>query len=116
MKNNELNIFITDTNKLVVNGLKYYLQNRYGQCVKVYTFNNMQNCLEKLDEEIEMDVLIMDPEVYGNDPETLSMVRSINPKAAVIPLSNNETIALMLETFKQGITDFMNGKGASESR
>jgi DNA-binding NarL/FixJ family response regulator len=99
MEDRKLNIFIIDQNKLVVNGLKYYLQNRYGQSVQINTFSDVKSFLQKADEKI--DILIMDDPEHGNSPEVLTSITSVYPEAKVIPLSSNESVALMLETFRQ---------------
>jgi DNA-binding NarL/FixJ family response regulator len=105
MRDTELNISIVDSNKLVVNGLKYYLQNRYGQCIRVFSFSNLKTFIDKLDRRIESDIIIMDTHTYNNDEKAVKLIKSIQPKAEIIPLSNNETVALMLESFKESVKD-----------
>ena len=57
MKNQRLNIFIVDDNKLLVISLKKYLENRFGSSVNITTFNDGESCLEHINENTNMVIL-----------------------------------------------------------
>jgi DNA-binding NarL/FixJ family response regulator len=106
METQGLNLFIVDDNKLMVTDLKHYLQNKFGQSVRVSTFNDGQSCLEKVDKETH--IVILDYFMEGeNGLEVLKSIKSINPKTEVIMLSSNEDIGLAIESFKSGAKDYI---------
>jgi len=51
METQGMNLFIVDDNRLMVNDLKHYLQNRFGVSIKVSTFDDGESCLKKIDKE-----------------------------------------------------------------
>jgi DNA-binding NtrC family response regulator len=106
-----LNLFIVDDNKLTVTDLKYYLLNRFGTGINISTFNDGDSCLKKIDKETH--VVILDYYMAGkNGLETLKLIKEINPKTEVIMLSGNEDVAVAIESFRMGATDFVT-KGQS---
>ena len=112
MKTAALNLFIVDDNKLTVTDLKYYLLNRFGTGINISTFNDGDSCLKKIDKET--DVVILDYHMDGkNGLDTLKQIKNINPKTEVIMLSGNEDMAVAIESFRLGATDFVTkGQGA----
>jgi len=111
MKTQGLNLFIVDDNKLAVTNLQYYLQNKFGTSINVSTFNDGESCLAKVDKET--NIVILDYFMKGkNGLDTLKSIKTINPKTEVIMLSGNEDMALAIETFRAGATDYVI-KGAS---
>ncbi len=101
-----LNLFIVDDNKLMVTGLKNYLQNRFGVSIRISTFMNGESCLEKVDKETH--IVILDYFMEGkNGLEILKSIKAINPKTEVIMLSGNEDMALAVETFRAGAKDYV---------
>ncbi|HEX8515511.1 MAG TPA: response regulator [Bacteroidia bacterium] len=112
METQGLNLFIVDDNKLMVNDLKHYLQNKFGQGVRVSTFNDGQSCLEMVDKKT--DIVILD--YFLEDESGLDVLKSIkskNPKTEVIMLSSNEDMALAIQTFREGASEYVvKGKGA----
>jgi two-component system response regulator AtoC len=112
MKTQGLNLFIVDDNKLAVTNLQYYLQNKFGTSINVSTFNDGESCLTKIDKET--NIVILDYFMKGkNGLDTLKSIKTINPKTEVIMLSGNEDVALAIETFRAGATDYViKGAGA----
>ncbi len=106
-----LNLFIVDDNKLTVTDLKYYLQNRFGTGINITTFSDGESCLKKVDKET--NIVILDYYMDGkNGNEILQLIKAINPKTEVIMLSGNEDVAVAIESFRMGATDFVT-KGES---
>lgn len=112
METQGLNLFIVDDNGSMVTGLKQYLLNRFGASLRISTFNNGESCLEKVDKETH--IVILDYHMEGkNGLEILKSIKAINPKTEVIMLSGNEDVALAIETFREGATDYVvKGQGS----
>ena|ERR1035437_9912839 len=112
MKTQGLNLFIVDDNKLMVTTLKQFLQSRFGLDVRISTFTDGESCLEKVDKETH--IVILDYFMKGkNGLETLKSIKAINPKTEVIMLSNNEDMALVIESFRAGAKEYViKGTGA----
>jgi len=106
MENQKLNLFIVDDNKTMVTALKLYLQNRFGLSIAVTTFSDGESCLEKVDQNT--NVVILDYFMPGkNGMEILRSIKVINPQTEVIMLSNNEDMATVIESFKEGAKDYL---------
>jgi DNA-binding NarL/FixJ family response regulator len=107
-----INLFIVDDNKLVLTDLKLYLQNRFGSDLNISTFNSGEGCLEKVSENT--NIVILDYFLGGkNGLEILKLIKKKNPKTEVIMLSSNEDIALAIQSFKNGASDYViKGHGA----
>ena len=112
METKEINVFIVDENIIMVNNLKHYLQSRFGSGFNITTFNNGESCLEKMDSNTH--IVIMDYSLKGkNGLQILKEIKIINPKTKVIMLSANEDIAVAIELFRSGATDYVvKGKGS----
>jgi DNA-binding NtrC family response regulator len=101
-----LNLFIVDDNTSMVTALKQYLQNRFGISVQISTFSDGESCLEKVDEQTH--IVILDHFLEGkNGVEVLKSIKMINPKTEVIMLSSNEDMAVAIESFRAGATDYV---------
>ena len=101
-----LNLFIVDDNTSMVTALKQYLQNRFGISVQISTFSDGESCLKKVDEQTH--IVILDHFLEGkNGVEILKSIKTINPKTEVIMLSSNEDIAVAIESFRAGATDYV---------
>lgn len=106
METQGINLFIVDDNKLMVTALKTFLQNKFGVSVQISTFNDGESCLEKVDTKTH--IVILDYFLEGkNGLEVLKAIKAINPKTEVIMLSSNEDIALAIESFRIGATDYV---------
>ncbi|MHB8261294.1 MAG: response regulator transcription factor [Bacteroidia bacterium] len=106
MKTQRLNLFIVDDNELMLKTLKQYLLNKFGLDIHVSTFNGGESCLAKVDKDTH--IVILDYFMVGkNGLEVLKAIKAINPKTEVIMLSNNENMALAVETFRAGAKDYV---------
>jgi DNA-binding NtrC family response regulator len=106
METKGLNLFIVDDNKMVVQTLRAYLQNRFGSDLTVETFENGESCLEKVNKDTH--IVILDYFMEGkNGLEILKSIKEINPKTEVIMLSGNEDMAVAVETFRAGAKDYV---------
>ena len=106
METQKLNLFIVDDNKSMVVALKQYLLNQFGENINISTFYDGESCLEKINEYTDM--VILDHFLNGkNGLEVLKEIKQINPKIEVIMLSSNEDIALAIQSFRAGATDYV---------
>lgn len=106
MENQEINLFIVDDDKLLATSLKYYLQNKFGDELRITIFNDGDSCLEKIDRLTH--IVILDYFLGGkNGLEILKSIKAVNPKTEVIMLSGNEDMAIAIETFRSGAKDYV---------
>jgi len=106
MQTQGLNLFIVDDNTSMVTALKLYLQNRFGISIQISTFSDGESCLEKVDDQTH--IVILDHFLEGkNGVEVLKSIKAINPKTEVIMLSGNEDMAVAIESFRAGATDYV---------
>jgi DNA-binding NarL/FixJ family response regulator len=114
METNNINLFIVDDNAIMVNNLKHYLQSRFGAGFNISTFSNGESCLKEINSSTH--IVIMDYSLEGkNGLEVLKEIKAINPKTEVIMLSANEDIAVAIELFRNGATDYVvKGKGSAK--
>lgn len=106
METKRLNLFIVDDNKSMVAALKQFLQNKFEGNINISTFYDGESCLEKINEHTDM--VILDHFLNGkNGLEVLKEIKKINPKTEVIMLSSNEDIALAVQSFRAGATDYV---------
>ncbi|HTA26286.1 MAG TPA: response regulator, partial [Bacteroidia bacterium] len=101
MKTESLNLFIVDENKSLAQELKDYLVKRFGEGIRVLTFPDRQNCLEKIDDNT--NIVVLNHAIKNeNSIETVKLIKNINPKTEVIMLSDRADIGLAIESFKAG--------------
>ena len=106
MKTQETNLFIVDDDTLMVTALEHHLHNKFGNGVRISTFNDGDSCLKKVDKDT--DIVILDYFMEGkNGLEVLKSIKSINPKTEVIMLSNNKDMVTAVETFRAGAKDYV---------
>jgi two-component system OmpR family response regulator len=111
METQRTNIFIVDDNKLMVLSLKHYLEKKFGAGVNVSIFYEGESCLEKINKQT--DIVILDYFLDGenknakNGLEILKSIKEINPQTEVILFSSNEGIAIAIEAFRAGATDYV---------
>lgn len=106
METQKLNLFIVDDNKSLVTALKQYLLTKFEGNINITTFYDGESCLEKVNEYT--DVVILDHFLNGkNGLEVLKEIKEINPKTEVIMLTSNEDIALAIQSFRAGATDYV---------
>jgi DNA-binding NarL/FixJ family response regulator len=100
------NLFIVDDNKLMVQTLKQFLQNRFGISMHISTFSDGESCLLKIDKDTH--IVILDYFMTGkNGLDILKAIKNLNPKTEVIMLSSNEDMAVAIESFRAGAKDFV---------
>lgn len=111
MKNPKLNIFIVDDNKLLVISLKKYLENRFGFNVNISTFYDGESCLANINESTHIVILdyFFDGENRNakNGIEILKEIKKHNAKTKVIMLSRNEDVAVAVESYRAGASEFI---------
>lgn len=101
-----INLFIVDDNRLMLTDLKNYLQNKFGNTLKISAFIDGETCLEKVDKDT--NIVILDYFLDGrNGLEILKLIKAKNPKTEVIMFSCNEDVAVAIETFRAGAKDFV---------
>lgn len=112
MQTQGINLFIVDDNKLTLTDLKFYLQNRFGSDLNISTFTSGEGCLEKLNKNT--NIVILDYFLGGkNGVEILKLIKQKNPDTEVIMLSSNEDMALAIQAFKNGASEYViKGQGA----
>ncbi len=100
MENRIINLFIVADNALVVNGLKHYLNKRFGTTICISNFYNKKSCLKKVNKNTQVVVL----DYLENDKsvlETFKKIRTINPVTEIILPSSNEDIANSIDAFQK---------------
>jgi DNA-binding NarL/FixJ family response regulator len=102
MEKQRLNLFIVANNALVGNGLRHYLQSRFGGSVRITNFYNSRTCLKKMDKSTQL--VVLDYFLSGKSGlETLKCIKAINPDAEVIMHSSSEAVAACIEAFHKGL-------------
>ncbi len=101
MKTESLNLFIVDDNKSMAQELKDYLLRRFGEGIRIITFSDRKNCLDKIDDTTNIVVLTHNVK-NENSVEVVKSIKDINPETEVIMLSDRADIGLAIETFKAG--------------
>lgn len=106
METQGINLFIVDDNKLLVTDLKNYLQTRFQSSLEISTFYDGESCLKEINKDTH--IVILDYFLDGkNGLDILKLIKTTNPKTEVIMLSNNEDIAVAIETFRAGAKDYV---------
>lgn len=100
------NLFIVDSNKIMVEKLERYLFKRFGTSLNISSFYTGESCLEKIDQHTSFVILayFFDGQ---NGNEILKTIKSINPKTEVIMLTSNEDAATAIESFRAGASDYL---------
>lgn len=106
MATQKLNLFIVDDDKLMALQLKLFLQDKFGENLYISTFYDGDSALEKIDTETH--IVILDYFLENkNGLDILKAIKEINPRTHVIMLSNNEDIAVAIQTFRAGAKDYV---------
>jgi DNA-binding NarL/FixJ family response regulator len=106
MNTQGLNLFIIDDNQLMATGLRIYLNNRFGTNLNISTFNTGVSALKEVDTNTA--IVILDYYLEGeNGNDILKSIKKINPNTEVIMLSSNEDIAIAIDSFRNGATDYV---------
>jgi DNA-binding NtrC family response regulator len=106
MKTTDFNLFIVDDDISMLTGLRNYLSKKFGRDMTISTFSSGHSALEKINQDT--NVVILDYNLKGeNGNEILKSIKSINPKTEVIMLTSNEDVAVAIESFRKGATDYV---------
>jgi DNA-binding NtrC family response regulator len=106
MKTQTFNLFIVDDDLTMLSGLRNYLYGKFGNGLTISTFGSGKKALEKIDGDT--NIVILDYNLKGEDGnEVLKSIKSINPKTEVIMLTSNEDIAIAIDSFRKGATDYI---------
>jgi len=106
MEANALKLFIVDDDKPMAVALKNYLQSKFGQGLRIFLFQDGENCLQNVDDET--DLVVMDPEVSNSRGiDILKSIKKINPRTEVIMYSNNQDVATAIESYRKGAADLV---------
>ncbi|XPV75617.1 MAG: response regulator [Desulfovibrio sp.] len=74
----------------------------------VLTAENGTLCLELLEKETDIEVIILDVKMPGMDGiETLTKIRQLTPLAEVIMLTGHATVETAIDGMKQGAFDYL---------
>jgi DNA-binding NtrC family response regulator len=96
MKTKELNLYIVAENALVVNGLRHYLENRFGNNVHITSFYDCKSCLKCVRQDT--DAVVVDYFMEGKKgSDVLKAVNAINPKTQGIFHSTSTEVATTVE-------------------
>jgi DNA-binding NarL/FixJ family response regulator len=106
MATQKLNLFIVDDDKLMALQLKLFLQDKFGDNLSISTFYDGDSAMEKIDKDTNIVILdyFLDDK---NGLDILKQIKEINPKTQVVMLSNNEDIAVAIQTFRAGAKDYV---------
>lgn len=106
MNTQGLNLFIVDDNPLMVEGLRKYLDTKFGKELNISTFNSGKSALQNIDNNT--GIVILDYYLNGeNGNEVLKSIKEKNPKTEVIMLTSNDDIAVAIESFRKGAKDYV---------
>jgi hypothetical protein len=114
MRQQKLNLFITDNNKLTAVILKNHLYARFGENLDITTFCDVQHCIEHLSDQTH--ILIFDYELENK--KELGLLRSsktINPDTEVIILANEEDVMPSVEPFHRNTNNYILKNNSDES-
>jgi two-component system, NtrC family, response regulator AtoC len=101
MKTQSLNLFIVDDNMSAITALKEHLLKRFGEGIRILTFNNSKSCLENIDEYT--NIVVLNNHLKGeNGVDVLKSIKEVNPNTEVIVLSEEEDIASAVDSYKAG--------------
>ena len=96
MKTKELNLYIVAESALVVNGLRHYLENRFGNNVHITSFYDCKSCLKQVKQDT--DAIVVDYFIEGKKgSDVLRAVNAINPKTQGIFHSTSTEVATTVE-------------------
>jgi DNA-binding NtrC family response regulator len=101
MKNGGLNLFIVADHALVVNGLKHYLEDRFGPDLHIYRFYDSKSCLKKINKDTQ--AVVLDSVLEGRrGDEILKSIQTINPNTEGIIYSSTEEVAAYVDALLKG--------------
>jgi DNA-binding NarL/FixJ family response regulator len=94
----KLNLFILANNALVVNGLRHYLIERFGDGLNISNYYDTRTCLRNL--KTDTQVIVTDVFLNGkNAADSLKIVREKNPGAHIVLHSSKEAVAAWIDQY-----------------
>ncbi len=112
MKTESLNLFIVDDNLSATERLKEYLLKRFGEGIKILTFQDRKSCLEKVDDYT--NIVVLNHQLIGeNSAEMVKSIKGVNPDTEVIVQSEEEDIGTAIDSYRAGAKGLViKGKGS----
>jgi DNA-binding NarL/FixJ family response regulator len=102
-----MNILVVDDHPLYRSGVVYTLQNT-GMDVNVVECAVLDTALQRLDEGLQVDLMILDLQMPGyHGLDSVRSVRSRRPEVPVLVLSGNEDPAVVRECIELGAFGFL---------
>ncbi|MCW3086197.1 MAG: hypothetical protein JWP12_3563 [Bacteroidetes bacterium] len=104
MVSGKLKLFIVDDDRPMAITLKNFLYSKFGKGLDIFLFNNGEKCLQNLDNNT--DIVIMDADAKSmSGQDVVRSIKAISPKTEVIVFSNNQDVAIAIESYKKGAAD-----------
>lgn len=94
-------VTIIDADKLMATQLKLFLKDKFERLITVQTFYSAQDGLNNLGDF----VIVGDTEMKHVD--LVKRIMEYSPQINIIVLSNNEYIAVAIQTFRAGAKDYV---------
>ena len=115
MKDETLNLFIADSDALMGNELKQFLDNRFSSSLNISTFITGDSCVASVNSKTRFVVLA--EFIDGKQAtELIKFIRQVNPSTEVIMMSSKQDIALSIEALRNGDKDFFRRIANSKKR
>jgi two-component system, NtrC family, response regulator AtoC len=101
MKTHSLNLFIVDDNNFTKERLREFLLTRFGEGIRIFTFNNRSTFLEKVDDNT--NIVVLNSHVTGEQSaDVVKSIKMVNPDTEVIVMSGEEDIANAVKSYRAG--------------
>lgn len=111
MSSPALNLFIVDDNPLMVTGLTAFLDNKFGDTLKITSFSSGEAALEKIDRSTNIIVLdyFLDTlkKDAANGMEILQTIKKRYPAVHIIMLSSQERYGVAMQTIQKGAEQYI---------
>jgi len=107
MSKKKLNLFIIDDNELLVCSLERFLIEKFGSDLTITVFSRIDEALSEISETTDVVILDCFLEDTSDGLKALEIIKQINPMTEVIMLSNNQDIALAIDSFRMGVKDYV---------
>ena len=110
---NTLSVVLVDDNKTYLNTLKHYIKEQFKSQIKIEAFSNGEECLKKIEQNPETDLVILDYYLNGelsdamNGIEILKKIKQINSKITVIVLSAQDKLEIAADSIKYGAYEYV---------
>lgn len=107
-----LHLFIVDDNPQVLTDLQAYLEKRFNNGLIISTFSSGAAALAAVDKTTR--IVILDYHLENEDGNAvLKAIKAKNPEVQVIMHSSNEEMAVMIDSFRKGASNYIvKGRGS----